>query len=261
MIALLASLAFAADPADSPLFSGSQTPWTIGKKNGAFGLFRAVTIGIDDKTEISANGLAFFLAPTPEFKREVWEHSSGFMLSAGGELGFPTPALRMLQTGFLQPIGADQTVPWTLVPGASFYIGWRNEQVAISSRLHFRAGIPLTDRGDKPLEFQDVPWLDPWISPLVNGWSLSHGIRIDWTPNPGWVITGQGRIEYSGGPDLAGRVFVLRAIGNHVAVGLGFAMAWEKFRYGFHDWNEETPASPPVIPLDGMPLFDVQGRW
>ncbi len=261
MIALLASLAFAGDPANSPLFSGTNTPWTIGEKNGAFGLFRPVTIGIDDRTEISANGLAFFLAPTVEFKRELWDHDSGFSLAAGGELGVPTFAFKMLQTGFLQPIGADQTVAWTLVPGASVYGGWRNDQVAVSMRIHFRGGIPLTSRGDKPLEFQDVPWLDPLLAPLVTGWSLAPTIRLDWTPNAGWVITGQGRIEFSGGPDLGGKIFVLRAIGNHVAVGLGVAMAWEKFREGFHDWDDRTPAPPPVVPLDMMPLLDVQGRW
>lgn len=255
MIPLLATtLALAGE---SPLHSGVQTPWTIGAGNGAFGLFRPLSVGLGDKTEVGSNGLGTFLAPEVYAKRTVWENES-CALAVTGSVGYPGFGLGMLQTGFLQLIAGDQEIPATGVVGVGALAGWRNDHWVVSARVRTRFGIPFEEG---TMRFQDHAWFDPYIAPVASGWSVQPGVRVDWLPTEGWVLSGDGRVELSGGPDFGGKLFALRALGSHVAVGAGIAGAYEKYGYGYPDWDPETRAPAPAIFKDVTPLLDVQGRW
>lgn len=255
MIPLLVGLASAGEL--QPLFSGQNTPWTIGARNGAIGLGRPLTWGYGDRTDVTIDGRWFLVAPQAEVKRTVWE-KDGWAVGAMVGAGVPTFGLRQLQTGFLQLVAGDQTIPWVIVPTATVLGGRRYDDLVVSARVQARFGIPVTE-GD--LQFQDLAWFDPLIAPIVNGWALEIGARADWLPNDKWVLTADARVELSGGPDLAGKLFALRSLGNYVAVGAGVAGAWEKYSYGYPDWDDATVPQPPVPFVNVVPLVDVQTRW
>lgn len=54
------------------------------------------------------------------------------------------------------------------------------------------------------------------------------------------------------GPELSGRLFALRGIGDHWAIGVGVAGATAREPYGW---------SPATLGLSVMPELDVQARW
>lgn len=246
MIGLVAALP-AAEPA--PLHTGIQTPWTIGAQNGTVGLFRPVTVGIGERFEVGTAGLVALIAPRVEGKGTIWSDGST-AFAATAELGMPTFGLRQLQTGFLQLVNAEQTIPITLVPGLGAIAGWRNDALVVSLGVEARAGIPL---GESTLTPQDLEWFDPMITPLTEGWSAQAHLRVDWLPTSVWVVTAQARVELAGGPDLGGKIFVLRGLGSHMAVGAGFAGASERLS------ADVRPT--PVFLLNAVPLVDLQFRW
>jgi hypothetical protein len=232
----------------SPLFSGVNTPWTIGRGNGAVGLFRPLTIGLGDRAEIGTAGLVSLIAPRVEGKVTAWsgEHAA---VAVTGEIGVPTLGLRQVQTGFVQLVAGDQTVPWAAVAGVGVIGGWRNESLVVSGGARLRVGVPLEAHD---LESQDLVWFDPLIAPIAEGWSLQPLVRVDWVPGPRWDISAQARAELVAGPELSGRLFALRALGDHVAVGVGVAGATAREPYGW---------SPATLGVSVMPELDVQARW
>ena len=233
------------------LFSGQGTPWTIGAGNGAVGLFRPLTVGLGERADLTVGTTAVvgLLAPHVAYKRLAAEEGHvgwGWEVEAG----VPTYGWRQFQTGFLQPIRADQVVPLAVVVGASPMVGWRDERRVFAAGMRLRVGVPL-EEGD--VTAQDLVWLDPALAPLTEGCSLQAWGRGDWLPTPGWQLTAQGRVEVAGGPEFQGKLFALRGIGNHVAAGLGVAGAVARETYG---WTV-----PVVVPLQVTPTLDVQGRW
>jgi hypothetical protein len=238
----------AAAASNSPLFSGVNTPWTIGRGNGAVGLFRPLTIGLGDRAEIGTAGLVSLIAPRVEGKYTVWtgEHAA---LAVTGEVGVPTLGLRQVQTGFVQLIAGDQTVPWAAVAGVGVLGGWRNESLVVSGGARVRVGVPFEEHD---LESQDLVWFDPLIAPIAEGWSLQPLVRVDWVPGPYWDISAQARAELVAGPELSGRLFALRGLGDHVAIGVGIAGASAREPYGW---------SPATLGVSVMPELDVQARW
>lgn len=257
--ALLAAPWVAAAPAAArplpddapPLFSGAGTPWTIGPRNGAVGLFRPLTLGLGDATDLTVQTTAVvgLLAPRVEAKRTLWADGP-FAAAAAVEAGLPTLGLRRFQEGFVQPIASDQEVPWAPVLGATGLFGWRDGPLTASVGLRARTAIGA---GSGTLTQQDLVWLDPAIAPLTEGWSLQPLVRVDWAPNRRWLLTASGRAEFAAGPELSGRLFALRACGPHLAAGFGVSGALARETWGW-TW-------PAVIPLNALPTFDVQGRW
>ena len=247
---ILGLVAFAHASELQPLFSGVGTPWTIGARNGAIGLFRPFAFGLGEKTELESSGRWSLLAPHLGVKRTLLTTDGGFAFSATFEVGVPTFGLRLLQTSFLQPINAEQEIPWAVVPGLDLMGGWRNDHLVLSVGVRARFGIPF---GENELTPQDLAWLDPMIAPLSYGWSLQPHLRVDWLPTPAWVLTAAGKVEIAGGPDFEGKLFVLRGIGDYLAAGVGVAGAMDKYRDGYPD--------KPVAFLNVVPLFDVQTRW
>ncbi len=233
------------------LFSGQGTPWTIGAGNGAVGLFRPLTVGLGARGDLTVGTTAVvgLLAPHVAYKRLASEEGH---VAMGWEVeaGVPTYGWRQFQTGFLQPIRSDQEVPLAVVVGASPMIGWRDESRVFAAGMRLRVGVPF-EEGD--VTAQDLVWLDPALAPITEGCSLQAWGRADWLPTPGWQLTAQGRVELAGGPELQGKLFALRGIGNHVAAGLGVAGAIARETYG---WTV-----PVVVPLQVTPTLDVQGRW
>jgi hypothetical protein len=243
--------AVAGNRSDSDLFTGQFTPWTIGAKDGAVGLFRPLSLGIGETADVTVGTslVVGLIAPHVEFKQRLLGGNDR-ALAITAELGYPTVGLQQFQTGFLQPIRADQTVPQALVPGVGAIVGKRSDHLVMSAGLRVRVGVPFTE-GD--VTSQDLVWLDPAIAPITEGWSLQPFARVDWLPTRGWQLSAQGRVEFAGGPELSGRVFVLRALGAHLAVGAGASGAIARESYG---WN-----LPAAVPLQLVPTADVQARW
>ncbi|MFT5459427.1 MAG: hypothetical protein ACI9K2_005938, partial [Myxococcota bacterium] len=121
---LLMGGALALDSESHPLFSGMNTPHTIGERNGAVGLFRPATVGLGDDWEVQVNGFGVFLGPQVDVKHTLISGEDGVAFALGGELAVPRPMAGLLQTGPLQVIAGDQDIRWTAVPGVSAFVGW-----------------------------------------------------------------------------------------------------------------------------------------
>jgi hypothetical protein len=260
MIAALAALLAAAAPAAAarplppdapPLFSGAGTPWSIGPRHGAVGLFRPLTLGLGDTTDLTLQTTAVvgLLAPRVEAKRTLWADGP-FAAAAAVEAALPTAGLRRFQEGFVQPIASDQTIPWAPIVGATGLVGWRDGPLTAAFGLRVRTAIGA---GAGTLTQQDLVWLDPAIAPLTEGWSLQPQVRLDYAPNPRWLLTAAGRAELAAGPELSGRLFALRALRPHLAAGFGLSGALARESWGW-TW-------PAVLPVNALPTFDLQGRW
>ena len=233
------------------LFSGQGTPWTIGAGNGAVGLGRPLTVGVGEVTDVTIGTtlVVALLAPSVQVKRTLHDDGArAFALT--GEASVPTWGFRQLQTGFLQPILADQTVPMAGVLGLTGLAGWRREDLVVSAGLRLRAGVPLEDG---TVTEQDAAWLDPALAPLSEGWSLQPLARVDWLPSPSWQLSAQGRVEVAGGLELQGKFGALRSVGDHVALGLGVNGAVAR-----ETWGWSVPAA---LLQQVYPTADVQARW
>lgn len=247
------SMAPPAVPSSHPprLFSGQGTPWTVGAGNGAVGLGRPLTVGVGDVTDVTVNTtlVVALLAPSVQVKRTL--HDDGERAFAVvGEASVPTWGFRQLQTGFLQPILADQTVPMAGVLGLTGLAGWRREDLVVSAGLRLRAGVPFEDG---TVTEQDAAWLDPALAPISEGWSLQPLARVDWLPSPSWQVSAQGRVEIVGGLELQGKLGALRSVGDHVALGLGVNGAIAR-----ETWGWSVPAA---LLQQVYPTADVQARW
>jgi len=231
------------------LATGAGTPWTLGEGNAVVGMFRPLSVGLGPVTEASTTGLVSFLAPRVEVKRTLLT-SPSLGVAGSVELSFPTYGLRQLQTGFLQLVGGDQHVPVAFVPGVGAWGGWRNEDWCVGLGLVTRVGVKV---GDSDLRLQDLVWIDTMITPLTEGWSLQPRLRVDWSPFERWLFTAAGRAEVAAGPFLIGRLFALRSLADHVAIGAGAAGALANYSDG---WQLK-----PRLFTEFAPEFDLQVRW
>lgn len=250
---LLAGLARAGEL--QPLYAGLDSPWTVGTRNGAIGLGRPLTFGLGPEREITFAGRYMVVAPRVAGKWTLWR-AGPWAVAVEGGVGCPTWGLRLLQGRLLAP---GQVIPWTIVPSATLLAGHRAGDWAFSVRAEERAGIPLTDDGT--LTFSGLSWLDPTLAPVVNGWALELGARADWTPDPRWVVSADVHVELSGGPDLRGQLFALRAVGAYAAVGLGVTGAWDTPAANVPDRAELGLAVLPSPLQHVLPVLDVQTRW
>ncbi|MDP6931750.1 MAG: hypothetical protein QGG40_02495 [Myxococcota bacterium] len=240
------SLARAATSED--LYSGTGSPWTIGDQAWSVGVFRPLTVGLDERTEVSTTGLVSLVSPRLVAKRRVWS-STRWALAMQAGLGVPTAGLRLLQ-GSVVSSDPDQQVPWALVAGAGPVLGWRHDRMVVSLGVYGRVGVPL---GEGELDPTDMAWLDPMLAPLVEGWSLTPRIGVDWLPSERWVLSLDSRLQWGGGPDWNTRLFALRQLGIHTALGAGLGLARETFTTGPRDeW---------IWLQDVVPLVDFQVRY
>jgi hypothetical protein len=203
-------------------------------------------VGIGRDTDLSTSGLASLVAPRLEARRLLFERGPlALGLSAG--LGLPTPGLRLLRGTLLPP---DTAVPWVAVLGLGPTAGWRSDAWTISAGTTARASMPLGDAGRGglgDLEAIGLFWFDPMIAPITEGHALRGRLVIEWQPSPSWSLLLEGAAQVPAGPDLHARIFWLRAVGSHAALGLGAAGASERFEVGRRSTVK--------------PIADLQARW
>lgn len=243
MILLLASLAFAGDSKN--LYTGAGSPFPIGKNRVAFGLFRPVSIGLSDKTELSTTGLESLVAPQMDVKHQVWAGDNSGVAIVGG-LGVPTLGLKMIQ-GTVLSSDPNQTVTFASVFKAGAIAGVRQGSFRLSAGIEARAAAKAGQWGLEPPGWF---WLDPMLAPLTEGPVLKTRVVIDCYPDNAPVgLTLDTWVQMGGiGPDLESRLFGEWALGQHVALGAGLAAGSERFERG-RDSQVWTG------------LFDLRFRW
>ncbi len=242
MIILLAGLAFGAD---SNLYTGAGSPFPIGKGHGAVGLFRPLTLGIADKTEISTTGLESLVAPRVDVKHQIWEGGDSGVALVGG-VGVPTLGLRMIQ-GTVLSSDPRQKVTFAAVFKAGAIAGVRQGSWRFSVGVEARAAAK---GGQWGLESPGWFWLDPMLAPLTEGPVVRPRVVIDLYPDSLPVgVTLDTWVQIGGiGPDLETRLFGEWSPVNHFAVGIGLAAGSERFERG-RDSQVWTG------------LFDLRFRW
>ena len=238
---LAAVLAVSATHAgDTPLYTGAATPWTLARGQGTAGLFHPATLAVTDQLELTTTGLFSLVAPRLEVKHtaassEHW----GLGLRAG--LGTPTPALRLSQ-GMLVPSNVD--IPWTFVVAAGPVLGWRGADWNVSLVSQVRFAIPPPGLPQLDMRFG----LDALLTPLYDGWCVLERLVVDWHPGEAWVFTGEAGVQLNGGPDWRWRLFALRRLGRHTALGAGW-------------WLTSDVRSDGERMTGSEPLADFQIRW
>lgn len=238
---LLAGALFApvqAEPA--PLYTGTASPWTLSQGQGTIGVFHPVSYAVSDHTELITTGLFSFIAPRLEAKHSLLSSEHwGLGLRAG--LGTPTPALRLSQ-GMLVP--SDIEIPWSVVVSAGPVIGWRGGDWNVSLSSQARLALPPPGMPQLDMRFG----LDALLTPLYYGWCVLERLVIDWHPGEAWVLTGEAGVQLNHGPDWRGRLFVLRRLGGHTALGAGW-------------WLTSDLRSDGARMTGSAPLADFQLRW
>ena len=243
MIWMLVSLAFAGD--SKALYTGAGSPFVIGKGHGAVGLFRPLTIGLSDKTQLKTTGLESLVSPQVDIKHQIWEGSDAGVSVIGG-LGIPTLGLKLIQ-GTVLSSDPNQTVTFASVFKLGAVAGVRQGAFRFSAGLEARAAAKAGQWG---LESPGWFWLDPMLAPLTEGPVARTRVVVDCYPDNAPVgLTLETWVQIGGiGPDLESRLFGEWAPGRHVSLGLGLAAGSERFERG-RDSQLWTG------------LFDLRFRW
>ena len=223
-----------------PFNEGNTRPWVLEEGEVEYGSTDGLRMGLGAGREVITGGLSSLVSPELMVSQNLLEGES-FALAVHGGLGVPTFGLRLVQ-GMWFP--GDVEIPWAVVGAAGVSAAVTGKTLVYSGSVHARVGLPQ-DTGMLPM---DHPWLDSNVVPLTEGWGLTTRVRIAWLPKVGgWEVSGDGRIQWVGGPDLGGRLLVHRGVTDHWALGLGVSGALDTMTDGPHG--------------DVVPILDFKGRW
>ena len=229
-----------AQPSTAPLTGFAGHAETLGRGNGIVGVFRPLTIAASDKVDLSTSGLASLVAPRLDAKVNLIRDFGGAVAVTGG-VGVPTVGLRLLR-GTVLPSDPTLTVgPGVVVKGG--IVGTlRNGDSATSLGVELRTGGHTGTLGAV-----DLPFVGQSLAPFLEGPVLRWRWVTDIALRRNLVFTNDLAIQVgAGGPDALWRTFLLGGT-NHVAAGVGWAIADEEL-----GWGRDSL---------GFPLADVQARW
>ena len=249
MIALLlASLALANDEI-TPLRTGSHTPFVIGSGHAAAGVFRPITLGVGERTDLRAkNGILTLFSPHIQVKQQLTE-GDGIGFAVRGGLGIPMGGLFLLNgAGFTS---SDPTVKTgvAFTADAALLTGYRSDVFDIGLSVEGRFGV----RGSSwTLQDPGMFLLDPALAPLIHGPQLRPRLIVEVFPQfgerPLLGFTADWMTQIgSGGPDSSLRMLASYAISRRVVLAAGEVIATETRPDG-----NKTFASP---------IADLQLRW
>ena len=246
MIALLMGLALAGGGEDR-IRTGDGTGFVIGKGHGAVGVFRPLSLGVGEKTEIGTTGLVSLIAPRILIKQELTD-SDDFSVAGFGSVGFPAGGIWAMRTvGILT---TDPTVksPFPVTASAGVAGGIRANALDVGLSVEGRFGVTP---GSWTLDEPGMWFLDPMMAPLTAGPQVKPRLVVEVAPQLGgreklgfradsWMMIG------SGGPDGVVRLMAFWAITPRFLLAAGDAMAFES-REGRSFY--------------AVPIGDIQFRW
>ncbi len=249
MIALLlASFAFAGDE-PPPLRTGSHTPFVIGKGHAAAGLFRPISLGVSEQTDLRAkNGLLTLVSPHLQVKHQLTE-GDGLGFAVRGGLGVASGGLFLLkQAGVLS---ADPTVKTGMAATADVAIltGYRSDVVDIGLSVEGRLGL----RGSSWSHHSPGLFLaDPALAPLTSGPQLRPRLIVEVFPQIGkrplLGLTADWMTQIGAdGPDSSLRMLASYALSRRFVLAAGEIVAVE--------------SRPDGNKAFAMSLIDAQLRW
>lgn len=196
--------------------------------------------GLGEGRELITGGVTSLVSPELMVKQTLIEQD-GFALAVSAGAGFPTPGLRLAH-GMWFP--GDVEIPPALIGAAGLSVAYSARTVTLAAALHGRFAF----LGGGSLGVMDHVWLDPYMAPLTEGWSLGTRMRFSWLPaSGGWELIADGVAQWPAGPDLDGRLLVYRGLGEHWAAGLGLAGALESQTHG--------------MGVRAVPVLDLKGRF
>jgi len=223
-----------------PFNEGVIQPFTLEPGEVQVSVFDGARLGLEGGRELITGGVTSLVSPELMLTQTLVEQD-GLAVAVSGGVGFPTPGLRLAQ-GMWFP--GDVEIPPALVGAAGLSVAYSAKTVTFAAALHGRTALI----GGGAPGVMDHAWLDPYIAPLSEGWSLGTRVRFSWLPDVGgWEFLLDGVAQWPAGPDLDGRLLVYRGLGEHWAMGLGVAGALETHSYG--------------IGAHAAPLLDFKGRF
>ncbi len=189
-----------------------------------------VNIGASDNVEIAFTGVTSLLGPDPAVRWRV--HSSDQLdIAVTGGLALPTYGLRLMQ-GTVLP--SDQHIPWVLIPSAGLVASNSSGPLKWSVGALTRVGLALSETPEEAQVFTqtDLPWLDPMLSPITDGYSAAVLASIVWDPSPSYSLGLYTRAQYGGGLDFNARTLAWRHLNQRHSLGAGVVMSNEQFGFG-----------------------------
>ncbi|MEI6172390.1 MAG: hypothetical protein WCR01_01460 [Bacteroidota bacterium] len=179
-------------PQDSP----AKSYWTDGtacnipKHRWELGLFTSSRYGINDRLELSAHPILFFLMPQVKLK-VGWGEYSGFRLATEHGIFYPTQAMRLVAakgTGGL--ISPEFSIPQMFAVSNRFLASWGPFRNAL---LTAHAGIAFSVKFG-PLDPQstiDLPVIYPRLAVFYNQPEFDIGLdfRGKFIPRFGWLFS------------------------------------------------------------------------
>ncbi len=223
-----------------PFNEGVVHPFTLAPGEFQISVFDGARLGLDGGRELITGGVTSLVSPELMLTQQIFEEGS-FAMAASGGVGFPTPGLRLAQ-GLWFP--ADVEIPPALVGAAGLSAAFSSRTFTVAAAVHGRSAF----LGGGELGVMDHAWLDPYVAPLTEGWSVSTRLRLSWLPvSGGWELIADGIAQWPAGPDLDGRLLAYRGFSEHWALGLGLAAALETHTYGMGG--------------HAAPLLDLKGQF
>ena len=231
----------------SKIRTGDGTGFVVGKGHGAVGVFRPLTIGVGEKTEIGTTGLISLVAPRVLIKQQL-TGSDDLALAAFGSLGVPTGGIAVMRTAGILTTDPTVKTPLAVTASAGLAGGLRLDALDIGLSVEGRFGV---HGGAWNLTEPGMWFLDPMMAPLTAGPQVKPRLVVEVAPPMGgreklgfradsWMMVG------SGGPDGVVRLMAFWAITPRFLLAAGDAMAFE---------NREGRA------LYAVPVGDLQFRW
>lgn len=245
MIALL--LAALSMGQDARIRTGDGTGFVVGKGHGAVGVFRPLSLGVADRTEIGTTGLISLIAPRVMVKQQLTD-ADDLAVAVTGSLGFPAGGIWAMRTAGILTTDPTVKTPFPVTASAGVAGGLRLDALDLGLSVEGRFGVhPSGWTLDEP----GMWFLDPMMAPLTAGPQIKPRLVVELAPTLGdreklglrvdsWMMIG------AGGPDATLRLMAFWAISPRVLLAAGDAMAWEK-REG--------------RPFYAVPIGDLQFRW
>ena len=208
-----------------PFNEGVVQPLTLAPGEFQTSVFDGARLGLEGGRGLTTGGVSSLVSPELMLTQQVFEEGS-FAVAVSGGLGFPTPGLRLAQ-GLWFPGNVD--IPPAVVGAAGISAAVSSRTFTVAGAVHGRSALI----GGGRLAVLDHAWLDPYLAPLTEGWSLGTRLRLSWLPvSGGWEFIADGIAQWPAGPDLQGRLLVYRGLTEHWAIGMGVAAALESHTYG-----------------------------